>query len=68
MCLINSLIGSLIGIYGTFFTAQRAGLMFSPDPDWFYGFIFHRYMLLFGDILPSLDRCLVKQSKQTLRR
>ena len=61
LSLFNSLVGIFFGIYGFIFLAKRVGIISLPEgsvPNIFYFFIFHRYLLLSGDLIPSIDRCL----------
>ncbi len=61
MGLLNTLVGVFIGIYGLAFLLYRAGYLdirSDQQMTWMlYLFIFHRYLLMMGDALPSLDRC-----------
>ena len=57
--LLNSLVGLFFGVYGVIFLADRLALVGRDlESEFFYLFVFHRYLLLLGDMLPSLDRCL----------
>ncbi len=61
--LVNSVIGMFLGVYGCLFTIPRSG--FVDARSWnldqnlmLHLFLFHRYLLLGGDLFTSLDRCL----------
>ncbi|TRY61210.1 hypothetical protein TCAL_03686 [Tigriopus californicus] len=58
LSLFNSLIGIFFGIYGFVFLMERLGYLEPMHTGFFYFFIFHRYLLLSGDMIPSVDRCL----------
>lgn len=59
LSLVNSMVGVFFGIYGFFFLYERlAEEGGNLSIKWFYLFIMHRYLLLLGDLMPSLDRCL----------
>jgi len=65
--LIANLFGAIFGGYGILFMVQR--VFFSTQDinsgnnrlplssiSWLYVFIFHRFLMMGGDLLPSLDR------------
>ena len=60
LSLINTLLGIVFGIYGFVYVYHRHVRPFEPSTlQWLtYAFVFHRFLLIGGDLFPSLDRCV----------
>ena len=60
LSLINTLLGIVFGNYGFVFVYHRQVRSLDPSTlQWLaYAFIFHRFLLIGGDLFPSLDRCV----------
>ena len=57
--LFSSNVGLLFGVYGIFYLDQRIPLGFITNHTYItYAFIFHRFLLIGSDLLPSMDRCI----------
>ena len=57
--LFSSNVGLLFGVYGIFYLDQRIPLGFITNHTYItYAFIFHRFLLIGSDLLPSVDRCI----------
>ena len=59
LSLFNTTIGTFLSIYGFLFLYHRNIEPFDPATLQVisYFFIFHRFLLIGGDLFPSLDRC-----------
>ena len=59
LSLFNTTIGTFLSIYGFLFLYHRNIEPFDPATLQIisYFFIFHRFLLIGGDLFPSLDRC-----------
>ena len=58
---LNSFIGMFLGVYGLLFTLPRSGIVthdILDQSNLIYLFLFHRFLLLGGDLFTSLDRCI----------
>ena len=60
LSLLNTAIGTIFSIYGFIYLYHR---IYSPIDNQMvhqiigYTFVFHRFLLIGGDLFPSLDRC-----------